>query len=112
MGRVPIGGIRSLIEDALATAGLPRADAAVCARLMGEADLTPTQGWSLPALRRTWNLRKDAAAPWWAEHSKEAYNTGLDQLARALKNWADSRNGERMGRRVGFPRFKSRRMTR
>jgi len=40
LGRVPIGGIRSLMEDALATAGLPRADAAVCARLMGEADLT------------------------------------------------------------------------
>src|SRR3954451_24990285 len=39
-GRVPIGAIRSLIEDALAKAGLPRADAAVCARLMGEADLT------------------------------------------------------------------------
>jgi transposase len=33
----------------------------------------------------------------------------LDQLARALKNWADSREGERKGRRVGFPRFKSRR---
>ena len=39
-GRVPIWTIRALIEDALATAGLPRADAAVCARLMGEADLT------------------------------------------------------------------------
>src|SRR3954471_14325825 len=39
-GRVPIGAIRSLIEDALATAGLPRPDATVCARLMGEADLT------------------------------------------------------------------------
>src|SRR3954462_3045617 len=39
-GRVSIGAIRSLIEDALAKAGLPRADAAVCARLMGEADLT------------------------------------------------------------------------
>jgi L-2-hydroxycarboxylate dehydrogenase (NAD+) len=38
--RVSIGAIRSLIEDALATAGLPRPDATVCARLMGEADLT------------------------------------------------------------------------
>src|SRR3954466_14903598 len=38
--RVSIGAIRSVIEDALATAGLPREDAAVCARLMGEADLT------------------------------------------------------------------------
>src|ERR1044072_8377974 len=39
-GRVPIAAIRSLIEDALTQAGLPREDAAVCARLMGEADLT------------------------------------------------------------------------
>src|SRR3954463_1157688 len=39
-GRVPIRAIRSLIEDALATATLPRPDATVCACLMGEADLT------------------------------------------------------------------------
>ncbi len=39
-GRVPIAAIRSLIEDALTAAGLPRADAGVCATLMGEADLT------------------------------------------------------------------------
>ena len=29
----------------------------------------------------------------WAECSKEAFRTGLDQLARALKNWGDSRTG-------------------
>jgi LDH2 family malate/lactate/ureidoglycolate dehydrogenase len=39
-GRVPIAAIRSLIEDSLTAAGLPPEDAAVCARLMGEADLT------------------------------------------------------------------------
>src|SRR5438067_10750878 len=38
--RVPIAAIRSLIEDSLTAAGLPREDARVCARLMGEADLT------------------------------------------------------------------------
>jgi IS605 OrfB family transposase len=76
-----------------------------------ESDLTPTVGWSLAALRRAWNAAKGEVAPWWAECSKEAYNTGLDALARALKNWADSRSGKRAGRRVGFPRFKSRRRT-
>ena len=60
-------------------------------------------------MRKDWNRVKAQVAPWWAECSKEAYNTGLDQLARALKNWSDSRKGERKGRRVGFPRFKSRR---
>ena len=38
--KVPIAAIRALITDALSVAGLPRADAAVCAHLMGEADLT------------------------------------------------------------------------
>ena len=38
--KVPIAAIRALIADALAAAGLPRADAAICAELMGEADLT------------------------------------------------------------------------
>src|SRR5215469_13504761 len=40
--------------------------------IVGE-DLTPCLGWSLPALRRAWNRRKDVVAPWWPEHSKEAY---------------------------------------
>jgi L-2-hydroxycarboxylate dehydrogenase (NAD+) len=38
--RVSIAAIRGLITDALAAAGLPREDAAKCAELMGEADLT------------------------------------------------------------------------
>jgi putative transposase len=76
---------------------------------VAETDLTPVLGWSLYGLRKDWNQAKGQVAPWWAECSKEAYNTGLDQLARALKNWADSRRGERKGRRVGFPRLESRR---
>jgi IS605 OrfB family transposase len=76
-----------------------------------DADLTPSLGRSFPALRRAWNQAKNEVAPWWAQCSKEAYNTGLDALARALKNWSDSRSGKRAGRPVGFPRFKSRRRT-
>jgi IS605 OrfB family transposase len=71
--------------------------------------LTSVIGWTLPALRRAWNDAKDEVAPWWRECSKEAFNTGLDALARALKSWVDSRAGKRAGRPVGFPRFKSRR---
>jgi putative transposase len=62
--------------------------------------------WSLPDLRLEWNRAKQEVAPWWGENSKEAYNSGLDGLARALKNWADAKNGRRKGRSVGFPRFK------
>src|SRR5882672_7386557 len=39
-GRVPIAAVKGLIEDALTAAGLPREDAAKCAALMAEADLT------------------------------------------------------------------------
>src|ERR1017187_7576515 len=30
-----------------------------------------------------WNAAKGEVAPWWGECSKEAFNTGLDNLARA-----------------------------
>jgi IS605 OrfB family transposase len=63
--------------------------------------------WTLAALRREWNRAKHQAAPWWQENSKEAYNSGLDALARGLQNWSDSKQGRRSGPRVGFPRFKT-----
>ena len=68
--------------------------------------------WTLPALRRWWNASKNMLAPWWAENSKEAYNSGLDALADGLKQWSQSRSGKRRGPRIGFPRFKSRRRSR
>jgi putative transposase len=73
--------------------------------------LTPSLSWSLAGLRKVWNQAKAEVAPWWTEASKEAFNTGLDALARGLRNWSDSRTGKRAGRPVGFPRFKSRRRT-
>jgi putative transposase len=68
--------------------------------------------WTLPDLRWEWNRAKPEAAPWWRENSKEAYNSGLDALARALKNWADSKHGRRRGPKVGFPNFKGKHRTR
>ncbi|WP_446223647.1 IS607 family element RNA-guided endonuclease TnpB [Nocardia sp. IBHARD005] len=69
-------------------------------------ELTPVLGWSLAALRKTWNTRKGTVAPWWTDNSKEAYNSGLDGLARGLDAWFASRKGVRAGAKVGFPRFK------
>src|SRR5258708_34306815 len=63
--------------------------------------------WTLPALRRWWNASKSVLAPWWAENSKEAYNSGLAALADGLKQWAASRSGKRRGRGIGVPRCKS-----
>ena len=69
--------------------------------------------WSFYSLRKWWNASKDALAVgedgviWWRENSKEAYSSGLESLANALSNWVKSRKGARKGRRVGFPKFKS-----
>ena len=79
---------------------------------IAEAELTPALSWSLAGLRKKWNACKDEVAPWWAENSKEAYNTGLDALARALDAWSKSRKGVRAGKAAGFPRFKSARSRR
>lgn len=72
-----------------------------------EQELTPSQGWTLPALRKTWNERKQVFAPWWGANSKEVYSSGLDGLARGLDAWSKSRCGQRGGPKIGFPRFKS-----
>jgi putative transposase len=76
---------------------------------IAEADLTPAVSWSAYGLRRAWNATKHAVAPWWAENSKEAYSSGLANLATALSNWSSSRSGKRAGRKFAFPRFKGRR---
>ena len=68
------------------------------------AEVSGPVPWALPALRREWNRAKAEVAPWWAQNSKEAYNSGLDALARGLDAWSKSRRGQRKGPRVGFPR--------
>ena len=68
---------------------------------------------SFYALRKQWNTDKDAlavgddGAPWWRENSKESYYSGIEALAKGLSNWSKSRRGDRKGRKVGFPKFKS-----
>ncbi|MFB4296222.1 IS607 family element RNA-guided endonuclease TnpB [Actinomadura sp. NTSP31] len=89
-------------------ANLAQRDAERSYGLTGD-ELTPPVSWSMYSLRKDWNQVKDQVAPWWAECSKEAYATGFDRLATALKNWSQSRAGTRKGRRTGFPGFKSRR---
>lgn len=72
-------------------------------------ELTPCLGWSMPSLRGEWNRRKHQVAlradgtPWWGENSKEAYSSGCQALANALRNWSQSRTGQRNGSRMGFP---------
>ncbi|WP_054054494.1 IS607 family element RNA-guided endonuclease TnpB [Alloactinosynnema sp. L-07] len=77
----------------------------------GVADAEPTQSvtWSAYGLRKRWNQAKGVVAPWWAENSKEAYSSGLANLAAALGNWNASKKGARKGPKVRFPRFKGKR---
>ncbi|GAA0534026.1 IS607 family element RNA-guided endonuclease TnpB [Saccharopolyspora thermophila] len=74
-----------------------------------EDERTPALSWSAYSLRKDWNQAKFEVAPWWGENSKEAYSSGLANLATALKNWGDSRSGKRKGRKAGFPVFKGKR---
>jgi putative transposase len=62
--------------------------------------------WTMFRLQWMWNRAKHQVAPWWAENSKEAYKSGLEGLARALRNYSDSQAGHRQGRLMGFPRRK------
>ncbi|MDG9673424.1 IS607 family element RNA-guided endonuclease TnpB [Micromonospora sp. DH14] len=71
--------------------------------------LTPFVSWSLPGLRKRWNVAKYEVAPWWAENSKEAYASGIRNLVRGLDAWRDSKSGKRKGPPVRFPRFKGKR---
>jgi putative transposase len=68
--------------------------------------------WDLLTLRHAWYQAKGEVAPWWPACSKEAYASGIADLVQALHNWSESKHGRRAGRRVGFPRFKSRRRDR
>ncbi len=70
---------------------------------------TPSLNWSHYSLRKMWNERKDAVAPWWSANSKEAYSNAMQSLATALKNWDDSRKGKRKGPNMGFPVFHGKR---
>jgi putative transposase len=74
-----------------------------------EGELTPRVNWSAYSLRKNFNRAKYEVAPWWGENSKEAYSSGLANLATGLGNWSDSQRGTRQGRKVRFPRFKSKR---
>jgi putative transposase len=105
-GRGLIAGLLSA-RRGLEVLALRQGASAVDARAWA-ADTTGPVPWSLGALRRAWNRATDEVAPWWPVNSKEAYNTGLDRLCRALRGFFDSRSGARRGPRAGWPKFNKR----
>ncbi|MHB9858127.1 IS607 family element RNA-guided endonuclease TnpB [Streptomyces sp. YIM S03343] len=80
-----------------------------------ETELTGWRPWSLPSLRKAFNVAKHVDprfAGWWQENSKEAYSTGLANASAAFDNYARSKNAKRRGRKIGMPRFKAKRKAR
>ena len=90
---------------------------AMLAHVKAALDVGEKPEWSFWSIRKRWNADKDTLAVgedgviWWAENSKEAYSYGLESLAKGLSNWSKSRKGDRKGRKVGFPKFKTKNKT-
>ncbi|MCZ4602937.1 IS607 family element RNA-guided endonuclease TnpB [Streptomyces sp. Lzd4kr] len=80
-----------------------------------EGQLTEWRPWSAYSLRKEFNQIKRTDprfVGWWDENSKEAYSSGLANAEAAFRNYSKSKRGERKGKRVGVPRFKSKRKAR
>ena len=59
------------------------------------------------ALKKRFNAIKRDAFPWVYEVTKCAVEGGFVRLGAALRNYQASKRGERKGKRMGFPKFKS-----
>jgi putative transposase len=76
---------------------------------IAEEELTAALSWSAFSLGKAWNEAKDEVAPWWREVSMHAFRSGTTAASAALANFSASKKGARAGRRVRFPRPKTRR---
>nr|WP_240163490.1 transposase [Mycolicibacterium sphagni] len=72
-----------------------------------------------PTIQKTLNEAKgddrtghDGICPWWHQVSTYTFQSAFADADNAWKNWMSSITGQRAGRRVGRPRFKSKRRSR
>ncbi len=61
------------------------------------------------ALKKQFNAIKREQFPWTLEVTKNAVEDGFRRLGQALNNYFTSKQGDRKGKKVGFPNFKSKR---
>jgi putative transposase len=59
------------------------------------------------ALKKEFNAMKAEQFPWVYEVAKDVAEGAFTNLGIALKNYYDSKRGQRKGKKVGFPKFKS-----
>jgi putative transposase len=67
----------------------------------------PGEEYGVMALKKDFNARKAGDFPWVYDVAKDVAEGAFTNLGAALKNYYDSKNGKRKGRKVGFPKFKS-----
>jgi putative transposase len=64
------------------------------------------------ALKKDFNSIKRDYFPWVYDVAKDVAEGAFTNLGTALKNYFDSKNGKRKGKKVGFPKFKSKKNSR
>ncbi len=67
----------------------------------------PTEEYGVMAIKKDFNAIKGEKFSWVYDVAKDVAEGAFTNLAAAFKNYYDSKNGKRMGARVGFPRFKA-----
>jgi putative transposase len=67
----------------------------------------PGEAHGVLALKKNFNAMKEVQFPWVYEVAKDVAEGAFSNLAAALKNYFESQRGKRKGKKVGFPRFKS-----
>ncbi len=72
----------------------------------------PGEKYGVMAIKKDFNAIKREQYPWALEVAKDVAEGGFTNLASAFKNYYERKNGERQGRRVGFPQFKTRKGSR
>lgn len=68
----------------------------------------PDQEYGVMAIKKDFNAIKAEKFPWVYEVAKDVAEGAFTNLARAFKNYYDSKSSRRQVARIGFPRFKSR----
>src|SRR5664279_5188657 len=89
---------------ALIDTGVPEADAR--RRVKVTIPTKPTIQVALNRVKGDDRTGQDGLCPWWHEVSTYAFQSALADADTAWKNWLASLNGQRTGRKIGYPRFK------
>lgn len=68
--------------------------------------------YGVMALKKEFNGLKEVQFPWVYDVTKSVCEAAFVNLGKALKNYYDSKQGKRVGDKVGFPKFKKKRKAR